>query len=47
MDYQHVLDLADMAFKFAVVPLVGLLFKFDGRLSKIEGKLEVMLTDKR
>lgn len=46
MEFQQIMELADFAVKFAVVPLVGVLWKVHGRLSLIEGKLEVMLQKK-
>lgn len=44
MDLPQVMEVADVVLKFAVVPLVGVLWKLNGRLSRIEGILEVTKT---
>jgi len=43
MDMTQVMELADYVFKFAVAPLVAALWQINGRLSKMEGKLEVIV----
>lgn len=42
MELSQALELADITFRFAVVPLVAVLWKIHGRLSTIEGKVAVI-----
>jgi len=47
MDINTALEVADMIFRFAVVPLVVVLWRINGRLSTIEGRVEVIVNQRR
>jgi hypothetical protein len=42
MDFTQLSELANTVIQTAVIPLVAVLWQINGRLSKIEGKLEVI-----